>query len=146
MLSEQPPSRRSLLYPSSTCVFQSIRPPLTRCFEAHVLVSVDRRFVNGLGFGLSHGLAVEIEAISVVNNPVQDGVSESRVAPSTPTDKTIDSFSPAFRRRRRPIPKISPRITPPNIRHVVMHVSWNIRDKHGRRSQSGAYAHSSRNA
>jgi len=49
-------------------------------------VSVDGRFVNGLGFGLSHGLAVEIEAIGVVNNPVQDGVCEGRFAFVNPVD------------------------------------------------------------
>ena len=43
-------------------------------------VSVSGRFVNGVGSGFSHGLAVEIEAIGIVNNPVQDGVCEGRFA------------------------------------------------------------------
>ena len=43
-------------------------------------VSVDGRFVNGVGSGLSHGLAVGIEATGVVNNPVQDGICEGRLA------------------------------------------------------------------
>jgi len=39
-----------------------------------VLVSVDGDFVNCFGFSFAHGLPIEIEAVCVVNDPIQDGV------------------------------------------------------------------------